>query len=309
MRAVAALDVGGTVMKAALMTADGDSVASDRRPTRRDEGPDAVVATIARVTADLLAHAESLGVDVAAIGVVVPGIVDEDAGVARYSANLGWRDVPLRARLSEHVGRPVVLGHDVRAGAIAEQAVGAGRGSRTLLFVPIGTGIGGAVVRDGVADVGSHFCAAEVGHLVVRPDGPPCGCGGRGCVESIASARAIAERYRELVGADATLEAAAVAAAAATGDRAAAKVWDEALAALADGLVAAITMVDPDTIVLGGGLTHAGDALLEPLRRAITARLTFQVAPRVALAELGDEAGCRGAALLAWRSLRPSEVD
>jgi glucokinase len=285
---VIALDLGGTALKAGLVDPAGETLRALQRPSRRREGPDAVVAGLLAAVDELRAAA-----DPAAVGLVVPGIVDDAAGVAVWSANFGWRDLPLRALLEERTGLPVAFGHDVRAGGLAEGALGAGRGVRDFLFLALGTGIAGAAVLDGRPYAGGGY-AGEIGHVVVDPGGRECGCGARGCLETLASARAIAERY----GGDAT--AADVAARCAAGEARARAVWQEAIDALADALAMYVSLLAPELIVVGGGLSAAGDQLLHPLDAALDARLTFHRRPRLRRAALGDQAGRLGAALLAW---------
>ncbi|MGW6549366.1 ROK family protein, partial [Streptomyces sp. NPDC055051] len=185
MRHVIALDVGGTGMKAALVGLDGQLLYEERRATGRQHGPDAVVESILGFAGELRAHGrERLGTTAEAAGVAVPGIVDSEGGIVVYAANLGWRDVPLRELLSRGLGGvPVALGHDVRTGGLAEGRIGAGRGSDRFLFVSLGTGIAAAIGIDGGIEAGARGCAGEIGHIVVRPGGPVCGCGGRGCLE------------------------------------------------------------------------------------------------------------------------------
>ncbi len=163
MRHVIALDVGGTGMKAALIGADGTLLHEARRPTGRDRGPEAVVESILGFAADLRAHGIAhLGEPAAAAGVAVPGIVDAALGTAVYAANLGWRDVPLRDLLSARLaGVPVALGHDVRTGGLAEGASARGKGADRFLFVPLGTGIAGAIGIDGAIEPGAHGSAGE----------------------------------------------------------------------------------------------------------------------------------------------------
>ncbi|MFF7856760.1 ROK family protein [Streptomyces sp. NPDC007904] len=312
MRHVIALDVGGTGMKAALIGADGELLHRARRATGRERGPDAVVADILDFAAALRAHgAEHFGEPACAAGVAVPGIVDEAAGVAVYAANLGWRDVPLRARLTERLGGvPVALGHDVRTGGLAEGRIGAGRGADRFLFVPLGTGIAGAIGIGGRVEAGAHGFAGEIGHIVVRPGGTPCPCGQRGCLERFASAAAVSEAWAAACG-DPDADAADCAKAVESGDARAREVWQEAVDALADGLVTALTLLDPRTLIIGGGLAEAGETLFTPLRDAVRRRVTFQKLPSLVPAALGDTAGCLGAGLLAWDLLAttdPSEV-
>ena len=297
-RVVLALDVGGTGMKCALVAPDGTVRHAERHPTLAGRGPRAVVANILQIAADLAATARTDGLDPLAVGVAVPGVVDEAGGVAVWSANVGFRDVPLRQLIADRLGLPAALGHDVRAGGLAEARRGAGRGRRHALFVAIGTGIAAALVVDGSGFPGAHGAAGELGHIVVRPGGTPCGCGARGCLEAEASARAIGRRYAGLAGKPATT-AFDVVTRAEAGDPVAGAVWREAVGALADGLVTAQALYDVDVLVVGGGLAEAGDALLVPLRSAFGERVTFHRKPEIVRAELGDSAGCVGAALLA----------
>ncbi|MFI9565209.1 ROK family protein [Streptomyces rishiriensis] len=299
MRHVIALDVGGTGMKAALVGADGALLHRARRATGREHGPDAVVDAILDFAADLREHGvEQYGEPAAAAGVAVPGIVDEANGVAVYAANLGWRDVPLRARLAERLGVPVALGHDVRTGGLAEGRIGAGRGADRFLFVALGTGIAGAIGVAGRVEAGAHGFAGEIGHVVVRPGGTPCPCGQHGCLERYASAAAVGEAWAAASG-DPDADAAHCAKAVAADDPDAVRVWQRAVDALADGLITAVTLLDPRTLVIGGGLAQAGETLFTPLREAVRRRVTFQRLPEIVPAALGDSAGCLGAGLLA----------
>nr|WP_065848749.1 ROK family protein [Streptomyces mutomycini] len=301
MRHVIALDVGGTGMKAALVGADGALLHEARRATGRDRGAEAVVETILGFAADLYAYGEKhLGEGAVAAGVAVPGIVDAEHGIAVYAANLGWRDVPLRRLIGDRLGGiPVALGHDVRTGGLAEGRIGAGRGADRFLFVPLGTGIAGAIGIAGTIEAGAHGCAGEIGHIVVRPDGPECGCGQRGCLETLASAAAVSRAWAAASG-DPDADAADCAEAVASGDPVALRVWQDAVEALAAGLVTALTLLDPRTLIIGGGLAEAGETLFTPLRAAVEERVTFQKLPHIVPAALGDTAGCLGAGLLAW---------
>ncbi|WP_030612192.1 ROK family protein [Streptomyces achromogenes] len=299
MRHVIALDVGGTGIKAALVGADGTLLHRARRSTGREHGPEAVVAGILDFATELRAHGVgSYGAPAGAAGIAVPGIVDETDGTAVYSANLGWRDVPLRSLLADRLGMPVALGHDVRTGGLAEGRIGAGRGTDRFLFLALGTGIAGAIGIGGRVESGAHGFAGEIGHIVVRPGGADCPCGQRGCLERYASAAAVGAAWAAACG-DPDADAAACARAVASGDPNAVRVWQEAVDALADGLLTAVTLLDPRTLIIGGGLAEAGEVLFWPLREAVRRRITFQKAPALVPAALGDSAGCLGAGLLA----------
>ncbi len=304
---VLALDVGGTTIKAGIADLSGRFVHRVRRDTGRAGGVGAVVENLVVAAEALAAHAELLGYEALAAGVVVPGVVNEDLGVAVDASNIGWHDVPLRALLHDRLGLPVHLGHDVRAGALAEARCGSARGRRTFAFLPIGTGIGGAWVIDGSPYSGANYAAAEVGHIVVRPDGDTCVCGRIGCLETLASASAIARRYSERSGRP-VAGAADVASLVASSDPVAVRIWDEALDALADALVTVTTLLDPEIIVLGGGLSHAGALLSTPLQQRLAQR-SLSSAPPLVHASLGDEAGCMGAALYALDLVRPYQSE
>jgi glucokinase len=295
---VLALDVGGTGIKAGTVTRSGELEKTWRRATEISRGPDAVIETIVGFAAELVAELAASGSPVSAVGVALPGIVDEKTGTGVFSATVGWRNVPFHALLSERLALPVAVGHDVRAGGVAEARLGAGRGASRFVFLPIGTSIAGAVMIDGRAESGEHGAAGEIGHIVVRPGGEPCDCGLRGCTAVYSSAGGIAKRFRAAGG---TAESGAdVAALVLTGDPLARRIWDEAVAALADALLTTSAILDPQLVVVGGGLAESGDTLLGPVREALAALVTYHTIPELVPAELGDLAGCLGAGLMAW---------
>jgi glucokinase len=287
--AVVAVDVGGTDLKAALVGEDAAPLAERSLPT-----PVEGTSTAARVV-DAIAGlvAELRDPSTAAVGLAVPGVVDEAGGVAVWSENLHWTDVPMAAQVAERCGLPTVLGHDVRAGALAEARVGAARGFDDVVFLAVGTGIAAGIILGGRMLTGGGY-AGEIGHTYAGHD-EPCACGGRGCLEAIASAAAIARRYSARSGRAVTRAADVLAA----GDPHARAVWDEALDALAGALAWVAGVLAPEAVVIGGGLSRAGRALFDPLADRTRARLTFQRMPRLVPAALGDRAGCIGAALLA----------
>ncbi|OFE14232.1 hypothetical protein BA895_11510 [Humibacillus sp. DSM 29435] len=195
--AVIGIDVGGTRIKSAVITPTGavlDELVSPT-PERIGDSIGSVVGGLVRAHLERLAARESAFDGVAAVGVVVPGVVDDVLGIGRYSSNLGWRDLDLRGHIESELDLPLAVGHDVRAGLLAEHRFGAAVGADNVVFVPLGTGIASAVLSGGrlLADPRS----GEIGHVMVRPDGPPCGCGARGCLETIASARAIGRLFAQ----------------------------------------------------------------------------------------------------------------
>lgn len=292
---VIGVDVGGTGIKALLVDGAGRVLGERRVPTPQ-AGPrvaERVLDAVAECAAGL---ADAAPEPPAAVGLAVPGIVDDERGVAVYSENLGWHDVPFPDLLTARIGLPVAFGHDVRVGGLAEARIGAGRGVSNLAFVPLGTGIAAALYLDGRPYAGRGY-AGEIGHTDVG-HGEPCVCGANGCLEAIASAAAIARRYSQRSGHHAA-GAREVLKAAAAGDAAAAAVWTEALDALGLSLSWLASVLAPEAIVIGGGLAEAGDALLVPLAERLDARLTFQPRPRLLRASLGDRAAALGSALLA----------
>ncbi|HEX4818527.1 MAG TPA: ROK family protein [Nonomuraea sp.] len=288
---VVALDVGGTSMKGGLVNDSGVVLLTERRPTPRAEGPEAVVTAIS----DFISHLAATGDgDPAGVGLAVPGLVSADTAI--YAANLGWRDVPATAFTALDI--PVMLGHDVRTGGLAESVLGAGRGLTDFLFLPIGTGIAGASIIGGEPYGGSSGWAGEIGHTPVFPDGEQCACGQFGCLETYASAASVGRRYSQRAGVDGVKAEQVVI----SDDPMAIEVWDEAVEALSLALATYTLLLDPSAIILGGGLSEAGPALFDPVRTRLVKRLTFRTAPPLMPAALGVDAGMLGAALLGWHA-------
>jgi glucokinase len=286
-----AVDVGGTTIKAELVDHAGTVVASEQRPTPKGDGARDAIAEVGHT---LLAQRPDA--TVVGAGVVVPGLVDREAGIATYSTNLEWRDLELVRSLGGEWRLPVRIANDVASGGVAEHRLGAGVGTADLVFVPIGTGIAASIVSGGRLISGHRGETAEIGHLSVRP-GVPCACGRDGCLEAVASAAAIARRYSALSGSPVT-GASEVAARLST-DAVARQVWQEAVEALADGLGMCSLLVGPALVVIGGGLSRAGDALLDPLQVELRQRTPVVHPADVTASALGDRGGVIGAALLA----------
>jgi glucokinase len=293
---ILAFDVGGTDIKSALFDADGRALGVERTPTplAGAQTPIAVASRLAELGADLTARFPEAAPTAA--GVIVPGIVDSSRGIGVYASNLGWRDAPIRDLASSALGMPVAFDHDVRAAAWAEHLIGGARAFDDVVVVVIGTGIAGSLIVDGRLHPAGGY-AGEIGHSPVA-DGPLCSCGARGCLEAVASAGAIARRYAELSGVvpDGARE---VLARAAGGDPIAAEVFDGAIDALVFALAQLTATLAPQAVVIGGGLSRAGAALFEPVRERLDARLSFHRRPQIVPAELGEDAGLLGAALIA----------
>lgn len=301
-RAVVAVDVGGTTTKAALVGADGRAVLTATRTTGTG---DAAVDAVADAVRALVAAARDRALEVVAAGVVTPGLLDERTGVVAYASNLDWRDLPLRDRLTDALGLPVATGHDVRAAGLAEQLFGAARGYADVTLVTIGTGVAAALTSAGAAVAGATGGSGELGHIPVVPDGEPCTCGQRGCLEVYVSGAGVARRFAARTGR--VLRAEEVVALVGT-DPDADAVWADAVRVLAQGLVTTTLLLDPAVIVLGGGFLAAGDRLLGPVRAGLDAGLAWRAAPPVRVAELGAQGGRIGASVLAFRHAGHGDV-
>ncbi|GAA1146170.1 ROK family protein [Microbacterium natoriense] len=293
---VLAFDVGGTDIKSALFDGDGIARGLRRTPTPVADGDrtGVLIERLGVLAAELTA--DHPDVVPQAVGLVVPGIVDADAGLGVFASNLGWHDAPIRDLAAAELGLPVGFDHDVRAASWAEHRLGGARAYANSVVLVIGTGIAGALLVGGVPYTAGGY-AGEIGHSPIA-DGPICACGARGCLEAVASAGAIARRYREATGV--TPDGAKdVIARAAAGDQVAADIWNSALDALTMSLAQLTAVVAPEAVVIGGGLSRAGGTLFDELRSRLAARLSFHRLPELVPAELSGNAGLIGAALRA----------
>lgn len=293
---VLAIDVGGTSLKGALVDATGAVRLIRTVPTGTSS--DETLQRVRALAAELKRAAARTGLAVCAAGVVAPGLIDEDAGVVRYASTLGWRDVPLKRLLTEDLGLPVAVGHDVRAAGLAEQRFGDTSGRRDAVVVAIGTGVAAALLVDDRIVTGALSAAGELGHIPVRSDGERCTCGQDGCLEVYMSGAGLARRYRRRR--PGAVWTAADIVAHLDDDPVAREVWSDGVDALARGIVTVTLLLDPGVIVLAGGVAQAGAALIEPLRRRTAELLAWREAPELRTSTLGPEAGRIGAAVLAF---------
>jgi len=298
---VLALDLGGTDLKAARALADGTLEGFSRRPSRVEESREAPFAAMREAAAGLAA-----GDAARAVGLGCPGVIDPLCGalVDRTAHLPHWRDLPLREELEKIFGRPVAVDNDANLAALAEHTLGAARGSRVSITITLGTGIGCGIVVEGRLLRGAHGGAGELGHVPLG-GGEPCTCGVPGCAEPEASASGLLRRARA-AGIEAA-DAAGVFDHAAAGDATAGRL----VAGMADRLGALIAtvvdVIDPEVVVVGGGVAQAGEPLFAPLRQAVRRyALPSHGAVRVVAAALGERAGTVGAGLLAWEAVRRS---
>lgn len=308
------VDIGGTRMTAGVVGRDGALMAVRRMSTPRSAGADACLAMLLDACRSLL---DEIGEKrrPAGVGIGFGGPVDAAAGVIRRSHHVrGWAGRPLARAFSEALGLPAYLENDANAAALAEALFGAGRGADPVLYVNVGTGIGGGLVLSGRVHRGAHFNAGEIGHLVLVPDGPKCPCGKRGCLEALASGDAIARMARERH--DAGLLAGSALAAvkpltgqvvgeyAARGDEAARRIVAEAGEYLGWGLALSVNLLDPQIVVVGGGVSDLGDVYLEPARRRFRElAMKWVRGVKIVPAALGYDAGVIGAAAVAMTML------
>ena len=295
--AVIAVDVGGTDTKAALFDESGRMLGLSRTPTPQD-GERTAQAVLARVQELALRFAADFpDVRPRAVGMLAPGVVDDDAGIGILSTNLHWSNVPFKKLTEELIQLPTTFSHDVRAAGDAEFRLGAARPFDNVVVMVIGTGIAGSLFINGHAHTGAGY-AGEIGHSIVDPSGSLCACGSRGCLETIASAGAIVRRYEEFTGTRPS-GAREVLALGQAGDPAATAIWSDALDALALSIAQLAAVLAPEAVVIGGGLAQAGDRLFLPLRERVAALLSFHRRPIILPASIGENAGLLGAALRA----------
>jgi glucokinase len=310
--------IGGTMVLGAVVDPAGQVLAMDRRPT---EGHD--VRKVEDTIVDLVGSF-ARQYDVAAVGIGAAGFVDVTRTVVMFSPHLDWRREPLRARVAERIRLPVVVDNDANTMALAESRFGAGRGHRFVLCVTLGTGIGGALVLDNRVYRGANGMAGEFGHMQVVPEGHWCECGNRGCWEQYASGNALlrdarelvsssspmAHRLRTLVNGDAeALDGPQITEAARDGDPLSIELLADVGRWLGVGLAGMAAAFDPGCIIIGGGLSDAGELLIDPTRQAFSRSLTgrgHRAEPVIAQAELGPNAGFIGAADMARSAARRS---
>ncbi len=309
--AVLAIDIGGTKLAAGVVDGDGRILARGEVPTLATEGPARVLERIVGLGQDLVGTSGVPGGMIHRIGVGCAGPVDRLAGLVLNPPNLpGWTRVALVSHLQQAFGLPVTLENDANAAALGEFRYGAGKGARSLVYLTVSTGIGGGIILDGKIWHGRNDAAGEIGHMTLIPDGPLCGCGNRGCLEAIASGPSIARRAREaltdgrptLLRGVPNLTAADVVRLAQDGDKVAGEVWEETVRYLGLGVSAAITILAPERVVIGGGVTEAGDFLFEPLRREVASRVKLVPMESIPIlpAALGRDVGILGATAVAW---------
>jgi glucokinase len=312
-----AVDIGGTKILTALVRDDGMVVARARVETP-GRGVEPVLSAVTGTVEDVMRRSSAAREQVVAVGVGAPGPMDPETGVVFDPPNMdGWHDVPLGALLTERLGMRAFIENDANAAAVGEWWMGAGRGVSDLIYVTVSTGIGGGIIIGNRLLHGISGTAGEVGHMTIDVRGPPCPCGrGNGHLEALASGTAIARMAREAVAAgrrSALLElaggrpeaitASMVERAAREGDEVAAAVFDRAAASLGVGMANLINILNPQRIIIGGGVSKAGEMLFDPVRRIARARSFERPGgdAEIVPAALGEDVGAVGAAAVAFQ--------
>ncbi|MFC1953774.1 ROK family protein [Chloroflexota bacterium] len=313
------IDLGGTKILTAVVTAGGDILSRDNSVTPAAQGRQAVVNSILDSANRSLEQARIAATDLTAVGLGAPGLSNPETGILFTSPHLpGWKDVPLKDIVEKALGKKTFLINDANAAAIGELHYGAGKGSRHFIYITVSTGIGGGIIIDGRIYTGFRGMAGEPGHMVINDEGPLCTCGNKGCWETLASGSALARDARERInegtltsildyaGGDINkVNAEAVHEAAKAGDKLANKLIARTAYYLGVGLANLINIFNPEVIVLGGGLTNIGDMLLKPAYREAKRRAfeqTYQMV-RFADAELGGNSGVLGTAAYALEKI------
>lgn len=308
----AGVDLGGTNLAVAVTTKEGQILSRVSIPT--PQGAEAIVAAMAQAVRQAADGAGLTLAQVSSVGIGSPGIANPTTGVVEYNNNLHFRNVALGPMLSALLeGKPVYLENDAKAAALGEYAAGAGRGSRSLVVITLGTGVGGGVIQDGRLLVGHNYAGAELGHFVLAMDGELCSCGRRGCFEAYASATALIRQTRrameahpegklwQVAGSLENVNGRTVFDARELGDETAEAVFRFYVKALGCGLASIVNIFQPELLCVGGGICAQGETLLAPVREILDredyARNSAH-RTRLVTAQLGNDAGIIGAALL-----------
>ena len=306
-------DVGGTGVQVGVVNAQGEILCKGNMVTRTDIPVADQIKAMADCALDTLARSGYSLDDVKSLGAGLPGVVDPRTNHIAFCPNLGWKDVDFAGEMRKHIDKPVFMDNDATVAGLAENVAGVSAGAHSSVFLTLGTGVGGGIVIGGKVWSGFHGVGSEIGHMVIELDGEPCNCGNRGCLERYCSATAIILAARAAVmqyqdssimvkceGNPANINAKMVFDAAKEGDELGMKLFNDYVKALAHGIVSIIHFLDPEVIALGGGVSKAGDFLLNALRVEVAKLVMYKTMPyaRIELAKLGPDAGIIGAAML-----------
>ncbi|MGC8787297.1 MAG: ROK family protein [Anaerolineae bacterium] len=312
------LDVGGTLTKVAVVDATGQIVQRLQAPSARDIPRDRVPEHVVQIVHKIIGISGLSREQIVGACVGIPGVIDRRTDLVVSCPNLtNWEGLPLAKLVQEKLGIPTYLEKDANEAALGEHWLGAGQGIDDLICFTIGTGIGTGIILNGQLYRGSTGGAGEIGHIIVDKDGPLCTCGNRGCLEAVASARAIAEKGSKAVehgeltimrklsnGDPKAVTTEMVFRAARAGDQVAQRILDEALTYLGVGVTSIVNVFNPAMIILGGGVAQAGEQLLAPVQQIVRQRARRLLAEHVqiVLSRLGNDAGVIGGAYLVFQA-------
>ena len=308
------IDVGGKNVKIALVDGEGKIIYSNSVPTYAQMGYEYTVNNIKQAIRDLMKETNTDAKEIEGIGFDFPGQVDYKTGVVKLAPNIpGWVNVPIAQMIEEEFNIPTRIDNDVRCAALGELKFGAGKGCENFVCITVGTGIGSGLVINGQLVRGAANAAGEIGHIKLQMNGGPiCGCGDTGCLEAFASGPSIvamaqeylkggkSTKFREMAGADGEITPYIVAKAAEAGDPVAKRIFEIVGTYIGMGLVSVINLLNPEKVIIGGGVAAAGDLLLDPIRKTIKERAMVVAGNSVEIvpAELGNSAGVIGASML-----------
>ena len=307
------IDVGGTGIQVGVVDEGGHILHKGAIVTRTDIPYQDQIKAMADCVLDTLAQNGVPLSEVKSIGVGIPGITIPKTGVVPFCTNLGWHDVPFTDEFRKHIDKPIFVDNDATVAGLAEYVAGVSAGTDSSVFITLGTGVGGGIIIHGKAWSGFHGVGSEIGHITMDLDGEPCNCGNHGCLERYCSATAIIGMARKAVadhpeskiltlcgGDPARINAKMVFDAAKEGDDTASEIFHRYVSYLAQAINTVISFLDPEIIVLGGGVSKAGDFLLDAVRKELPKYILYKSMPyaRIELAQLGPDAGIIGAAML-----------
>lgn len=307
------IDLGGTNIAVGVVTHEGKILATNNTRTLSDRPYQEIVRDMITCTMNALKTCGKTVEDIKAIGVGIPGVADQKTGYVIFCTNLGWRNIPLKDEIQKYINKPVYIDNDATVAGYAESVAGVSKNCQSSVFITLGTGVGAGIVINGKPWSGAHGVGSELGHMTLVADGVPCTCGNDGCVERYTSATAIirmakqhcqaypdSEILKRAGGDPERINAKTVIDAAKMGDKVALQVFDRYSRYLAMTINNITAFLDPEMVVLGGGVSHAGQFLLDAVEEKLPRFLMYKTlpSPRIVLAQLGNEAGIIGAALL-----------
>ena len=313
---VIGVDMGGTKILSAVIDVEGNILGTAKVPTKADEGTSVVIDRIADSIQKAIGKSGVNESTIEAVGIGAPGPLDPETGIVIFAPNLGWRDVPLKAELEARVGIPTFVDNDVNVGTLGEHAFGAGKGVQNVVGIFVGTGIGGGIILQGELFHGASKTAGEIGHIIVKAGGPRCGCGTRGCLEALASRTAMTKQFQKAIekkgkksviskltdGDLSAIRSGVLAKAIRSNDKLTLKVFKKVTKYLGVGIGSIVNFLNPEMIILGGGVVEAlDDTFLDNIRAAAEKYALPNTLDGVQIvrAKLGDNSGILGAAALA----------